>query len=205
MTWDIKLQILGTYAARTTNIIQLGQSQTLPSEQRCKSRVEMERQSFHYQRRSYQRKTRFVMFGIDGLVGRSLYRTRHFLWLLLRLLRDKRAARVACSNTSRTPSLVLAEHSRYLYAPIFLRISSPYIENRICISKQEQARIHQSSMSRASIEKMPDAEMSSRGVIFTSSGVTGFWLVLRSSSTILPSYRKSFLQPTRMIGKPWQK
>jgi hypothetical protein len=32
---------------------------------------------------------------------------------------------VACSKTSRTPSLVFAEHSRYLYAPIFLRISSP--------------------------------------------------------------------------------
>ena len=39
----------------------------------------------------------------------------------------KRAARVACSNTSRTPSLVFAEHSRYLWAPIFLRTSSPYI------------------------------------------------------------------------------
>jgi hypothetical protein len=35
-----------------------------------------------------------------------------------------RAARVACSNTSLTPSLVLAEHSRYLVAPIFLRTSS---------------------------------------------------------------------------------
>ena len=67
-----------------------------------------------------------AVFGMDGFVQvPPLYRTRHFLWLLLRLLRDRRAARVACSNTSRTPSLVLAEHSRYLYAPIFLRISSP--------------------------------------------------------------------------------
>lgn len=35
-----------------------------------------------------------------------------------------RAARVACSNTSRTPSFVFAEHSRYFWAPIFLRTSS---------------------------------------------------------------------------------
>jgi len=38
--------------------------------------------------------------------------------------RVSRAARVACSNTSRTPSLVFAEHSRYFWAPIFLRTSS---------------------------------------------------------------------------------
>jgi hypothetical protein len=37
-----------------------------------------------------------------------------------------RAARVACSNTSRTPSFVFAEHSRYFWAPIFLRTSSAY-------------------------------------------------------------------------------
>lgn len=40
------------------------------------------------------------------------------------LFRVRRAARVACSNTSLTPSLVLAEHSRYFCAPIFLRTSS---------------------------------------------------------------------------------
>jgi hypothetical protein len=34
---------------------------------------------------------------------------------------------VACSNTSRTPSLVLAEHSRYFWAPIFLRTSSAWV------------------------------------------------------------------------------
>lgn len=39
-------------------------------------------------------------------------------------LRVSRAARVACSNTSRTPSFVFAEHSRYFWAPIFLRTSS---------------------------------------------------------------------------------
>lgn len=38
--------------------------------------------------------------------------------------RVSRAARVACSKTSRTPSLVFAEHSRYFWAPIFLRTSS---------------------------------------------------------------------------------
>ena len=37
-----------------------------------------------------------------------------------------RAARVACSNTSLTPSFVFAEHSRYFWAPIFLRTSSAY-------------------------------------------------------------------------------
>src|SRR4051812_41942273 len=36
------------------------------------------------------------------------------------------AARVACSNTSCTPSPVFAEHSRYLYAPIALAILIPY-------------------------------------------------------------------------------
>lgn len=60
-----------------------------------------------------EEKIRSGVFGIDGLAIWPLYRTRHFL-SLLRLVRDRRAARVACSNTSRTPSLVLAEHSRYL-------------------------------------------------------------------------------------------
>lgn len=41
--------------------------------------------------------------------------------------------------------------------------------------------------------------------ILTSSGETGLWLVLRSSSMILGSRRKSFLQPTRMMGRFWQK
>jgi hypothetical protein len=36
-----------------------------------------------------------------------------------------RAARVACSNTSRTPSPVLALHSMYLTAPMRFRTSSP--------------------------------------------------------------------------------
>lgn len=39
----------------------------------------------------------------------------------------------------------------------------------------------------------------------TSSGETGFWLVFLSSSIVLGSYRRSFLQPTRMTGRPWQK
>lgn len=50
-----------------------------------------------------------------------VYKISHFFFFGL-LVRS--AARVACSKTSRTPSLVLAEHSRYLYAPIFLRTSS---------------------------------------------------------------------------------
>ena len=54
-----------------------------------------------------------------------------FLWSLRPVL-DSRAARVACSKTSRTPSLVLAEHSRYLVAPIFLRTSSPCDDCQLC-------------------------------------------------------------------------
>jgi hypothetical protein len=41
--------------------------------------------------------------------------------------------------------------------------------------------------------------------IRTCSVVTGFWEVLCSSSIVLGSKRKSFLQPTRMIGRPLQK
>lgn len=39
----------------------------------------------------------------------------------------------------------------------------------------------------------------------TCSGVTGFCDVLCSSSIVLASYLKSFLHPTRMMGRPWQK
>jgi hypothetical protein len=39
-----------------------------------------------------------------------------------------RAARVACSNTSRTPSPFLAEHSMYLTAPMRFRTSSPWCD-----------------------------------------------------------------------------
>ena len=58
-----------------------------------------------------------------GIIAQD-YKIKHlsFFFFLVR-----RAARVADSKTSRTPWLVLAEHSRYLYAPIFLRTSSPYI------------------------------------------------------------------------------
>ena len=54
-----------------------------------------------------------------------VYRIKHFFFLLPPF-RVSRAARVACSNTSLTPSFVLAEHSRYLVAPIFLRTSSAW-------------------------------------------------------------------------------
>jgi len=39
----------------------------------------------------------------------------------------------------------------------------------------------------------------------TCSGVTGFWDVLCNSSMVRGSWRRSFLQPTRMMGWPWQK
>lgn len=39
----------------------------------------------------------------------------------------------------------------------------------------------------------------------TCSGVTGFCEVLWSSSIVFWSYLRSFLQPTRMMGRPWQK
>ena len=39
----------------------------------------------------------------------------------------------------------------------------------------------------------------------TCSGDTGFWLVLCSSSMVFASNRRSFLQPTRMMGRPEQK
>ncbi len=39
----------------------------------------------------------------------------------------------------------------------------------------------------------------------TCSGVTGFCDVLCSSSMVFWSYLKSFLHPTRMMGRPWQK
>lgn len=39
----------------------------------------------------------------------------------------------------------------------------------------------------------------------TCSGVTGFCDVLCSSSIVFWSKRRSFLQPTRMMGRPWQK
>lgn len=61
----------------------------------------------------------------------GLYRIMHFFFSFLRV---SRAARVACSNTSRTPSLVLAEHSRYFWAPIFLRTSSACSRSRKRVS-----------------------------------------------------------------------
>lgn len=50
-----------------------------------------------------------------------VYKIMHFFFSFFLV---SKAARVACSNTSLTPSLVLAEHSRYFWAPIFLRTSS---------------------------------------------------------------------------------
>lgn len=44
------------------------------------------------------------------MVGVVVYRIKHFFFSFFLV---SSAARVACSKTSRTPSLVLAEHSRY--------------------------------------------------------------------------------------------
>jgi hypothetical protein len=41
--------------------------------------------------------------------------------------------------------------------------------------------------------------------LLTCSGVTGFCEVLCSSSIVFWSKRRSFLHPTRMMGRPWQK
>jgi len=63
----------------------------------------------------------FVLHAEVGMIaqlGLPAYRIRHFLRLLLLSFLEVRAARVACSKTSRTPSLVLAEHSMYSLAPI---------------------------------------------------------------------------------------
>jgi hypothetical protein len=65
--------------------------------------------------------------GCDGAAvytSDSIYKTVHLDFFFS--FRVSRAARVACSNTSRTPSLVFAEHSRYFWAPIFLRTSSAW-------------------------------------------------------------------------------
>jgi hypothetical protein len=95
--------------------------------------------------------------GIHGI-----YKIMH-LFLLLLVFFCINAQRVACSNTSRTPSLVLAEHSRYRSALTTFLTASP------------------------------------------SASVTGFCDVLASSWMVFWSCRKSFLHPTRMIGRPWQK
>ena len=67
-----------------------------------------------------------------------VYRIKHFFFLLPPF-RVSRAARVACSNTSLTPSFVLAEHSRYLVAPIFLRTSSAWNEKSVFHSDSHSA------------------------------------------------------------------
>jgi hypothetical protein len=77
--------------------------------------------------------------GLKGREGRSSERRRgegslggiymivHFF---LPPVRRRRAARVACSKTSLTPSFILAEHSRYFTAPILRATASPYQTTR---------------------------------------------------------------------------
>lgn len=66
------------------------------------------------------------------------------------LFLDCRAARVPTSNTSRTPSLVLAEHSMYLCALIWRPIASPcsYLIGSV-LSLASSARVF-SSLRRSS-------------------------------------------------------
>jgi len=108
-----------------------------------------------------------------GVCVLEIYMTMHFLFFPVR---RRRAARVACSKTSRTPSFILAEHSRYRVAPILRATASP------CTHKVRNCKTHVGCV--------------------TSSGLTGRCWVLRSSSIVFGSYRKSFLHPTKMIGNP---
>ena len=109
--------------------------------------------------------------GVRGVL--EIYMTMHFLDFPVR---RRRAARVACSKTSRTPSFILAEHSRYRVAPILRATASPCTHTKLETAK-------------------------ACGCV-TSSELTGRCWVLRSSSIVFGSYRKSFLHPTKMIGNP---
>lgn len=83
-------------------------------------------------RRSGERRKAAARQSGSGFAERNMFES---IWVVYRIMhlgfflppfRVSRAARVACSNTSLTPSFVLAEHSRYLVAPIFLRTSSAW-------------------------------------------------------------------------------
>lgn len=78
---------------------------------------------------AWRRKESLSVFGwIDGhcvFEHHLFYKIAHLLWPLWGFFCIK-AARVACSNTSRTPSPSFAEHSKYLYAPIFWATAIPY-------------------------------------------------------------------------------
>jgi hypothetical protein len=101
-------------------------------------------------------------------------------FLVRKVARLRRATRVAYWKTSRTPSPDLAEHSRYCLAPIFCATAIPYRPvNTETLQWRVEAR--------------------------TSSGVTGRWLVFLRFSMVFGSRRRSFLQPTRIMGRPAQK
>ena len=55
------------------------------------------------------------------------------------------------------------------------------------------------------VDEYDESIIKNDGSCRTSSGVTGFWLVFLSSSTTRESRLRSFLQPTRMTGRPAQK
>ena len=114
-------------------------------------------------------------------VQNSVHATTHFPAPFRGRFLERRAARVAYWKTSRTPSPVRAEHSRYCLAPIFCATAMP------CSCLGQKSTI---------AWVVPP---------HTSSGVTGLWFVFLSSSTTLGSRRRSFLQATRIIGSPGQK
>jgi len=106
----------------------------------------------------------------------------------------RRAARVANSNTSRTPSLVLAEHSRYLVALMLVATVCAWWPSQHMGSEWVVVPIGCLGMPVWAVR-----------LLLTCSGVTGCWLVLRSSSMVFWSKRRSFLQPTRILGTSGQK
>ena len=134
---------------------------------------------------------------------RAVQSTRQLLFFFFFFVRS--AARVACSKTSRTPSLVLAEHSRYLYASIFLATSSPWTsgERQPCLLDGRQPS---GTAAKGERIRRREGEASKTGQQRRTCSVdTGFCEVLCNSSMVFGSYRRSFLQPTRMMGSPWQK
>ena len=70
----------------------------------------------------------------------GIYMMSHLLFFPVRRMS---AARVACSNTSRTPSFILAEHSRYFAAPILRATASPYnVSTNITRTEAQQGHSH---------------------------------------------------------------
>jgi hypothetical protein len=99
---------------------------------------------------AWRRDTSHVLFGCHSTMQHEVFR----------LSNVRRAARVAASKTSSTPSPVNDEHSRYFLAPICVAVS------------------------------LPSLDVTKRRDFF------------RISSIARGSSRKSFFNPTSMIGTP---